>query len=73
MNNAGLSAEGLSIDIDWDYADNPRRIGEVKATINIPNSDVGKRETAILKAANHCTIHNTLHNSPNINIDLKVG
>ena len=72
LKNTGVSAEGLSIDVDSEYADSPRRIGKISVGIKVPNIEqLGKRKQALLKVAQNCTIHNTLENKPQISINME--
>ncbi|OGL40795.1 MAG: hypothetical protein A3C43_00535 [Candidatus Schekmanbacteria bacterium RIFCSPHIGHO2_02_FULL_38_11] len=67
--NAGIKTEGMAINVKWEKAKNPDRIGEIKVDIKLPE-DVGKRKAALLKVAEHCLIHNTIHHQPKIEINL---
>lgn len=69
-NNAGIDAKDLSVSLSFDKLENPTRLGNFKATINIPNGDVGKREKAIIHAASHCPIHETIHIPQKVDITL---
>ena len=69
-NNAGIDADGLSVSLSFDKLDNPTRLGNFKARINIPKGDVGKREKAVIHAASHCPIHETIHLPQQVDITL---
>lgn len=59
-----------SLSLDWEMADNPRRVGKIGVKINLPEGlSEADRET-VMKAANKCTVHNTLHHPPEILIKL---
>ena len=69
-NNAGIDTEGLTTTLNYDKLMDPSRLGNFKAVITIPQGDVGKREKAVLHAAKHCPIHETIRLSPGVEITL---
>lgn len=68
--NAKLDVEGMSIHLEWQLSDDKTRISVIDAVISLPKADVGRREKAVLEAAHHCLIHNTITNQPQINLSL---
>ena len=71
LETAKLNPEGLSIDLDWEFAKDPSRISNIAMTIRVPNAELGARKKAVIAAANKCTIHQTLHNHPEIKISVE--
>ncbi|MFH1552200.1 MAG: OsmC family protein [Candidatus Omnitrophota bacterium] len=71
METAKLNAEGLSLKVDWEFAEDKSRISDITISIDVPNAVLGARKKAVLAAAHKCTIHNTLKQPPNINIDVE--
>ena len=69
-NNAGIDAEGLSVSLSFDKLKDPAKLANFKAQIKIPNGDVGKREKAVIAAASHCPIHETIHLPQEVEITL---
>ncbi len=67
--NAGIKTEGMTINVKWEKAKNPDRIGEIKVDIKL-QEDVGKRKAALLKVAEHCLIHNTILHQPKMDIEI---
>ena len=57
-----------SVSLDWEMADSPRRVGNIAVKINLPEGLSETDKETVLKAANKCTVHNTLHHPPR-NID----
>ena len=68
--NAKLDATDLKIDLDWKLSDDKTKIAEISVVMSLPRADVGRRETAVLQAAHHCLIHNTILGNPQIHITL---
>jgi len=70
-NNAGINAEGLSVSLSFDKLAEPSRLGNLKAVIKIPKGEVGKRGKAVINAASHCPIHETIHSPQEVEITLE--
>lgn len=71
MRTVNLNSEALTVNIDWEFAPNHKKIAQIKVSISVPNADLGERKKALLAAAEKCVIHNTLREYPNIDIDIK--
>ena len=70
MRTAKLNAEGLNINMDWQFDSDKKKIADIKVSVSIPDVDLGGREKAVLAAAERCLIHNTLREHPNIEIGI---
>ena len=68
--NAGINAEGLSVTLSYDKLTDPSRLGDFKAVIKIPNDPVGRKEKGVIRASEHCFIHQTMRLSPEVEITL---
>jgi len=66
--NAGLSADDLSIDVSWTFAEDPYRVGSFAIRFTWPSLPA-KRLQAAKRVAEMCTIHATFHHPPTITID----
>lgn len=70
---AGIATDDLRVDCDWSVTeDSPRRIGEFTIDVVLPGLPE-KRRKAVERVASSCLIHATLHNTPDININLNTG
>lgn len=67
--NAKLDAEGLAIDVAWEFADKPHRVGSYAVTLRWPGLPEARRPIA-LRAAKLCTVHATLEHPPVIAMDI---
>ena len=66
-----VSAEGLSIDIDWTLNEDPKKVNDIHFTITLPqNEKINKRKPGIITVAKHCTIHNTIADPPEITFSI---
>ena len=65
-----LDATGLRVEVAWDMATKPSRVGEVTMRVVVPAGVPEERRAGLLAQAGHCTVHNTLHQPPPITIDL---
>jgi len=57
---AGIDTKDLSVDLSFDKVQDPVRLVNLKATVNLPKGDCRRREQAILRAAEHCPVHETI-------------
>ena len=67
---AGMDSTGMSIDMDWEMAEDGSRVENIEVHLNVPNAELGARKKALLAVAKKCVIHNTLHNPPEITIEI---
>jgi putative redox protein len=55
-----IPCEGLTIDVDWSYAEQPHRIGAVKITLHLPAKLTSEQQEKLLKVARGCTVHQSI-------------
>jgi uncharacterized OsmC-like protein len=67
--HAKLDADRLTIDVAWEYADKPHRVGSYAVTLRWPGLPENRREVA-LRAAKLCTVHATLEQPPAIAMEV---
>ncbi len=67
-----LSTEGLSVSCDWTWASDPNRVGEIELKVAAPGLPP-ERRVAFERVIGHCTVHNTLHHPPKVQIDVLGG
>lgn len=68
-NSHNIDASGLTVDVDYDWGDG--RMENFRATVNLPNAEVGKRERAVKHAAKHCPVHATISSMDHMDIAVK--
>lgn len=56
---AELDPADLAIDLEWDYVDDPYRVGEYRLELSWPSLPENRRAAALL-VAQHCTVEATL-------------
>lgn len=61
---ARLDVDGLAIEINWDFAEDPHRIGHYTITLYLPEGVPAARHRAIIRAVDTCTVHQTLSHAP---------
>lgn len=64
----GHPVDGLAIDVAWEFAENPKRVGSIQERIRWPKLPEDQRERA-LRVAALCTIHRTLEQPPAVKIE----
>jgi putative redox protein len=65
-----LDTSDLRIEVDGEIMPNPGRIGRITVRIGLPFELDEERIKALLRAATHCTIHNTLTHPPEVRFDV---
>lgn len=65
-----LDTTGLRVEVAWDLAAKPSRVGEVTLRVVVPAGVPDERRAGLIAQASHCTVHNTLHQPPPITIEL---
>jgi uncharacterized OsmC-like protein len=67
----GLRREGLTVTAEFSMATGrPARVGDVRLRIEVPGGVPAQRRAALLAVAEHCTVHNTLQQKPDVTIAL---
>ncbi|WNZ07661.1 OsmC family protein [Streptomyces sp. 11x1] len=71
LHRHGLPRTGLRVRTDFTMAtDRPARVASLRLVIVPPPELPEQRRAALLAVASHCTVHNTLHQPPQIDIEL---
>ena len=68
-----LDATGLSVEVSYTMATKPSHVGDVTLRLVVPAGVPAERQAALLAMAGHCTVHNTLHVTPEVKIALDAG
>ena len=60
----GLDTTGMSVDVTFEQAEGeptcPTCLVDLEVVINLPHAEVGARERAIQRVAEHCPVHETV-------------
>lgn len=67
--HAKLTPESLVIDVRWEFADTPHRVGSYAVTLKWPGLPEARREVA-LRAAKLCTVHATFEHPPTVAMEV---
>ena len=67
LKSRSLPADGLSIKVIADKATQPARLGRFQIAVNLPPLEP-QHQAGVLRAVKACLIHNTLLNTPAIEI-----
>ncbi len=59
-NNTGINTQDISVDVTFDKEEKPAYLKNFSIVINLPHADVEKREEAIKRVCEHCTVHKTI-------------
>ena len=63
-----IPCEGLTIDVDWSYAEQPHRVGSVEIKFHLPAKLTSEQQEKLLKVAHGCTVHQSLTVPPKVEI-----
>ncbi len=63
---AKLDISGLAIELHWEYADSPYRVSTYAMTLHLPDHLPEPRRRAFVRAADTCTVHQTLHHGAHV-------
>ena len=68
--HASISADDLAIEIGWEFAEQPHRVGKYQMVLEWPSLPEARRAVA-LRAASLCPVHKTLEHSPEIAAEVR--
>ncbi len=68
-----LQLDGMKIELDWEMAENPHRIGEIDVRVSLPDDVPAAQRPILERVAHTCLIHNTLTHPPKIEMELEYG
>lgn len=70
LEQIGIDPKGLTVEVKFETASDPLRIGRMHSTVNVPAGIPENRRAAVHKVAEHCLIHQTLCNEPDMTIEI---
>ena len=70
LSQVGLNAEGTTIEVNYETAEDPLRIIQLHAKVTVPGGIPRERRAAVQRVAEKCLIHQTLCYTPAVTIDL---
>ena len=70
LKNRHLAAEGTTVRVSAEKAQNPARLNNFRIQVAIPLGISDQHHKGIEEAVRHCLIHNTLLNPPSISLDV---
>ncbi|MFH1412401.1 MAG: OsmC family protein [Candidatus Omnitrophota bacterium] len=68
---AKINAPEMTVEVDWEYASDPERIGKADITVKLPGTELGERERGLIAAVRKCIVHNTLKDPPDVDIKIE--
>lgn len=63
--NSGIGADDLDVEVGWEFAEKPHRVGSFQVQLLWPSLPA-ERRAAAERAAHLCTVHRTLQSQPEI-------
>ena len=65
-----IPQDGLSVDAEWETAENPHRVGQISLAIHLPHRLTPDLKERLLKVAHGCTVHQSIAVAPTVAIQL---
>jgi putative redox protein len=65
-----IPRDGLSVDAEWETAENPHRVGKINLAIHLPHRLTPEQKERLLKVAHGCTVHQSIAVAPTVAIQL---
>lgn len=73
MHRHGLATDGLALECDFAMSeDRPARVSDIEIRIALPEGFPEARRLALMRVVEHCTVHNSITQAPEIRIDAAV-
>lgn len=68
----GMDTRDMSVNVDFEKADHPARLKNIKVTVSLPHADCSEqcRRDALLRVAEHCPVHETIETLKDIEFDI---
>jgi len=63
-----IAMEGMKIEADHQMSDDPRRVAAIQVRVKMPEPVDPKYQAALQRTAEHCVVHNSLREPPNVAI-----
>jgi uncharacterized OsmC-like protein len=70
LETAKMDPAGVSMKIKAEFSPDKKRIESMNFSVSIPNAELGPRKKAFISAMKQCVIHKTLHDNPEMIIDV---
>ena len=65
-----IDTTGVALEVTWDKAANPDRIGAFHVRLRVPAGVPEKLRAPLLRVAKACYVHHTISNNPAVEVDL---
>jgi uncharacterized OsmC-like protein len=66
----GIDDTDMTVDFTFDKVEDPTRLVNLKATVNLPHGDCSKRVKAIERVAEHCPVHATISTLEGVTLEI---
>ena len=74
-NHHDLDPSGLKVDVSYDFADQPRRMTDIRVDVTLPNAHCDDECTrkALEEVAKHCPVHETIATLKSVTFNINTG
>ncbi|MGB2600655.1 MAG: OsmC family protein [Candidatus Omnitrophota bacterium] len=70
LETAKMDPEDFAMKIQAAFSEDKKRIENINFTVSVPNAELGPRKKALIAAMEQCVLHHTLHESPEMPIEI---
>ena len=71
--NTNIDVEDMQVSVEAESAPHPERIHKVRVTLTVTGQVTEKQLASLARVAARCKIHNTLKDSPSIELDMVIA
>ncbi len=71
--NVKINTNDMLLTVTWEKAANPARISKIDVDVHLPKMVAENKREALIKVAEHCLVHNTVHTHPQVKVNLTMG
>jgi putative redox protein len=65
-----IDATDMTVEVSFDKIANPTRLVNIKARVELPHAEIGKREEAVRRVALHCPVHESIKVFEGIDLEI---
>lgn len=73
LHGQGRETSGAALELEYELASRPMRISKVSTMVTLPEGLSKAQEGQFTRSIGRCAIHNTLHHSVEVDIDVPAG
>ena len=74
LDRHGIERDGFSVACEWEMAnERPNRVGRIDIDLELPSGFPSKHRERLMAVVEHCTVHNSMLQMPEVRIKAEAG